>query len=151
MRRGLISATAVLGLGTAAAAAAVWIALPFWPGLATARHDLRVAAEQDARLSDELKRRPREDDALNHLAARVIAGDLTLPAAADAAAVLLRDRDGFAASCRAWWGSCSPREGAARYLLVRVYWLLEADPVAASDAAARLEAELWVMDTGPGW
>ncbi|WP_439629575.1 hypothetical protein [Gemmata sp.] len=132
-RTGAASAAALLGLALTA--------LGVDAGLGTdAREEVRGHEGDAAALDAQRVRGRRESEASGRVAARVIAGDVSLSAAVDELEPALRERPGF--DCA--WADDPPatfRHRVARYVMVRVAVELGHDPAHRAAALARLDAE----------
>jgi hypothetical protein len=112
--------------------------------LDAARSDARQYEADAAPIEDQRTRVLRENEYAGRVAARLIAGDLSLSAAVDELEPIVRDRRGF--EC-AWPDQSFPtfRHRVARYVLTRVAADLEHNPSRRLDVLDRLNAEYAAM------
>ncbi|VTT99102.1 unnamed protein product [Gemmataceae bacterium] len=132
-RTGTVSAAALASLVIAALATDLFDA-------SRVRGDTVALAEEAEALEAQRVRVIREAEASGRVAARVIAGTLTLAGAVDELEPMLRERPGFESA----WPNDPPgtfRRRVARYVCVRVSAELEHDPGRRDTVLARLEAE----------
>jgi hypothetical protein len=145
-RAGTASAAAlsglVLTLGLAHAAAPEWVrqaGLDVWNAPAL-RDSLRAGNHRRAELLAHEERLFREIETIDHLAARLAAGSLSLAGATDAAEPILRERPSFPYTASQYYPAPTFRQSIARYLIARIE-RRHADPARWATISARLEAE----------
>lgn len=109
-------------------------------GVGDVRDDIRGHQADAATLEAQRVRVLREGEASGRVAARLIAGEVSLAAAVDELEPTLRERVGF--EC-AWPDDPPPtfRHRVARYVMTRVGAELEGDPIRRAAVLARLDAE----------
>jgi hypothetical protein len=155
-RPGVASAAVLLGLTACLAAAHAvspdWsrrVGLDVWNMPALEEGRAAVAAER-ADLEAKAERDARRRDVANHIATRLIAGEITLPRAADEVQALFADDSGFALSLSA---SCpdvpTARLQFARHMIERASRQFGDDPARDAAVLARLEAEYAAMAAAP--
>lgn len=129
-RTGAASAVALLAIAVVALGADAYL------GIDDARRHAGDAAVFEAQRI----RVQREAEASGRVAARVIAGDLSLAAAVDELEPVLRERSGFES---AWPEATFPtfRHRVARYVLTRVDTELQHTPLRRAIVLTRLDAE----------
>jgi hypothetical protein len=151
-RPGVASAAVLVGL-TASLFAAHLIA-PDWSrragldvwNLGEAERDRRAVAEERADLDATADRLHLQIEAADHVAARLIAGTVALPDAADELAALLRDCPGRQLALdRAYGDALDQRRQYALHAIDRAARLLEDDPARRDAVRARLEEEYRAM------
>jgi hypothetical protein len=145
-RVGAASATALLGLLLAIATAEILI--PQWPrrlGLdiwnwGEVRAEVRQHEQEAAAVEAHRVQLRREVEIANHIAAKLIAGQITLVEAIDELSPILRHRIGFE---HAWPNDPPPtfRHSVARYAITRVEAELTNDPARQAEVVGRLKAE----------
>ncbi|WP_439628875.1 hypothetical protein [Gemmata sp.] len=132
-RTGAASAAALLGIALTALGIDASLG-------ADAREEVRGHEGDAAALDAQRVRAVREGEASGRVAARVIAGDVSLSGAVDELEPVLRERTGFGS---AWADDPPPtfRHRVARYVTIRVAVELAHDPAREAAVLARLDAE----------
>lgn len=144
-RTGAASVTALSGFilffGLAPTIAPQWLRWSDLWKLREHRDALREAVDESVRIGDEAMQLQASIEAAEHIAGRLIAGTLSLAEAAEMAEPLVRNRPGFSSVDDWHYPGSSFRQLIARYLIRKVYSILENDPNRLAVALARLEAE----------
>jgi hypothetical protein len=104
--------------------------------------DWNRAATEYEKLDDRMARLQREIELGNRLAHQLITGTITLTYAIEQMEPHLRARPEFEIACETYYRvPGNTRLGTARYLILKVRGLLDAEPYQLSIVSARLEAE----------
>jgi hypothetical protein len=150
-RTGTTSAASLCGLvvalGLTHASAPEWsrrAGLDFW-NLTHEQECLWEIKEESARLSEESERLRESIEATDHLATRILVGELTLTEATDLLEPLLKERSSFRWSAATLYPAPSFRLSIARYLIERVQRAGQGDSGRWAAAIAQLRAEYQSM------